>query len=207
MISDGIKNAYALLGLSFIIVFGGAYFLFSQSAQAPTVEDTISKKSMSLTLISPAFVENGHIPPKYTCDGENINPLLQISGVPEGTKSLVLVMDDPDIPEAIKSAQGIEKFNHWALYNIPADTKEIPENSALGMVALNTRGQAAYAGPCPPTEYEPTEHRYVFRLYALSDTLNFSTTPTLDEVEQAAQGIMLEQAELVGRYTRVTEEG
>jgi len=206
MISNGVKNAYALLGLSFLIVFGGAYILLSQKAEAPTPDDAFiednQSETMALTLTSSVFEPGETIPSKYTCDGDNVNPPLSISGVPEGTKSLVLVMDDPDIPEEVKAARGIEKFDHWAVYNVAADTAEIPENVALASAALNGRGEEAYTGPCPPPQYEPTEHRYIFRLYAVSGQRNFISTPTLDEVEQAAEGMMLEKAELIGRYER-----
>ena len=200
------RNAYVLLGISFIIVFGGAYILFHQAAEAPTTETLItpSIKTM-LTLTSPAFLHNELIPLKYSCDGENVNPSLLISNVPEGTQSLVLVMDDSDIPQELKEVHGIEKFNHWSIYNLAPDTSEIAEGEVLGAVGENSRGDQAYTGPCPPTEYEPTEHRYIFRLYALSGTLSFMKEPTLDEVEGAAKGMMIEKTELMGRYSRVTE--
>lgn len=200
------RNAYVLLGLSFIIVFGGAYILFKQAAHAPTTNDLIiTNNQMSLSLTSPVFNEGEMIPQKYTCDGDNVNPPLVIANIPEGTQSLVLVMDDPDIPSEIKEKMGIEKFNHWSVYNLPATTIEISEASEIGSTGLNTPSKEAYTGPCPPTEYEPTTHRYVFRLYALSGQLNFIKTPTLDEIETASQGIMLEKAELTGLYSRVTD--
>ena len=209
------RNAYALLGLAFIIVFGSAYILFER-AHAPSPEDIEITKStsdtlpddsftssMSLTLTSPEFEEGSTIPKLYTCDGENISPPLNITGVPEGTESLILVMDDPDIPMEIKSERGIEKFDHWALYNIPPDTSMISADTDTGTNGLNGRGEEAYTGPCPPTQYEPTEHRYVFRLYAVSGQLNFIKSPTLDELETAAKGMMLGKTELIGRYSRV----
>lgn len=209
MISHEVKNAYALLGICFIIVFGGAYILFHQAAEAPDadspkIKQEIQKETM-LTLTSSAFFHNDLIPSQYTCDGDNVNPPLTIAGVPQGTESLVLVMDDPDIPREVKEARGIEKFNHWAVYNLPSDTTEIGEGEAVGVSGDNSRGESAYTGPCPPPEYEPSEHRYVFRLYALSGQLNFIKTPTLDEVETAAKGVMIESAELIGRYSRVQE--
>lgn len=199
------KNAYALLGLSFLIVLGAAYVLFER-AEAPTTSDIplpTNTDTMSLSLTSPAFENGGSIPSEYTCDGTNQNPPLSINNVPEGTKTLVLVMDDPDIPEAVKQSAGIEKFNHWAIYDLPADTTEIATGQNIGASAMNSAGQAAYTGPCPPTQYEPKEHRYVFRLYALPGPLNLIKTPTLDELEAAAKGSALEKAELVGRYSRI----
>lgn len=201
------RNAYALLGLLFLIVFGGSHMLLQKTAQAPSFNEVSLVDSqenvMSLTLSSPAFADNGRIPSEYTCDGENIQPPLSIHGVPESTQSLVLVMDDSDIPAEVKEKMGIEKFNHWVVYNLPADTREFKQRDALGVLGRNTVGELAYTGPCPPTEYEPTEHRYVFRLYALPDMLNFSNSPTLAEVETAAQEIAIAHAELIGRYSRL----
>lgn len=194
------RNAYALLGLAFLIVFGGAYLVFERAEAPSSLED--NETSMSLTLTSSVFANNQAIPSQYTCDGENINPPLTISGVPEGTESLVLVVDDPDIPEQIKKERGVSKINHWVLYNLPSDTKDIPTNAVLGSGGLNSRGNPGYIGPCPPPDMEPTTHRYIFRLYALSGTLNFVKAPTLDEVEEAAKGMLLEKAELIGIYSR-----
>lgn len=194
------RNAYALLGLAFLIVFGGAYLVFERAEAPSFLED--NETSMSLTLTSSVFENNGSIPSQYTCDGENINPPLTISGIPEGTKSLVLVMDDPDIPEAIKKERSVEKINHWVLYNLPADTKEVAPNAGLENRGLNSRGNPGYIGPCPPPDMEPTTHRYIFRLYALSGTLNFIKAPTLDEVETAAKGMSLGSAQLIGVYKR-----
>jgi len=191
----------------FVIVFVGVYFS-GREAQAPTFlvsEDyqNIQNNHMSLSLTSSVFEAGGFIPSLYTCDGSNINPPMKISDVPAGTKSFVLVMDDPDIPVEIKKQRGIEKFDHWVVYNLPPDVIQIPEGSGLGIEGNNSRGEPAYTGPCPPTEYEPTTHRYIFRLYALSDSLNFNKVPTLDEVETAAKAKMIEKTELVGRYSRV----
>jgi hypothetical protein len=201
------RNAYALLGVLFLIVFAGAYIAV-EKANAPSdnmdVDPTSSyyesdtiEPSM-LTLTSPVFEEDGVIPEKFTCDGDNINPELRISGVPEDAETLVLVMDDPDIPESAKESMGIEKFDHWVLYNIPANVEKIPEGASLGTPGVNSSGTEGYRGPCPPDR----EHRYVFRLYAISGQLNFIKTPTLDEVEKAAQGNVIQSATLIGRYDR-----
>jgi Raf kinase inhibitor-like YbhB/YbcL family protein len=155
---------------------------------------------MSLTLTAPSFENQGHIPSQYTCDADNISPEIRIEGVPQGTRSFVLVMDDPDIPTEVKERLGIEKFDHWTLYNIPPDTNRIPEGESRGSLGLTSRGEAKYAGPCPPDR----EHRYFFRLYALNDTLHFDIPPTLDEVEKAAQKSMIESAMLIGRYERTS---
>lgn len=205
------RNAYALLGLAFFIVFVGAYVVIEQ-ANAPTPEDipvieeevvlegdtNEATNTMSLTLTSPAFEDGERIPSKYTCDGENISPEFRIENVPEGTQSLVLVMDDPDIPDSVKESRGIEKFDHWVLYSIPPDTTIIPEGKSVGSEGLNSGGNAGYTGSCPPDR----EHRYFFRLYALNGSLNFIQAPMLDEVETAAKSMAIESATLMGRYER-----
>ncbi len=192
------RNAFMLLGIMTLVVSVGAFIALSNKAEAPHAVTQDNTQSM-LTLTSPVFTDGGKIPSKYTCDAENINPELHIGNVPEGTRSLVLVMDDPDIPESVKKERGVDVIDHWVLYNIDPKTTVIPEGSAPGTQGLNTRGETAYRGPCPPDR----EHRYFFRLYALSGTLNFIKTPTLKEVEDAAQGTILEQTTFMGRYERI----
>ena len=158
---------------------------------------------MALTLTSSVFPDNGKIPAKYTCDGERLlAPPLAISDIPAGTKSLALIMDDPDIPAVVKEARGIEELNHWVLYNIPATATNIPEGGALGDTGINGIGTATYIGPCPPPEHEPSEHRYIFTLYALSGPFNFSAPPTKAELVAAIAPFVIEQATLIGRYSR-----
>jgi Raf kinase inhibitor-like YbhB/YbcL family protein len=178
------KHAYSILGILIAIILIGAYFSFN-TAHAPS----------TMKLTSSAFEEGGQIPSQYTCDGDRLTPPpLEVSNLPEGTQSLVLVMDDPDIPDSVKESRGIEKFDHWAVYNLPGEEGVITD----GNTGLNSAGNAEYTGPCPPDG----EHRYIFRVYALSGTLNFIKVPTLDEVETAAKGMMLDSAELIGRYSR-----
>ena len=199
----GARHAFILLGLMTMIVFVGGFFALSKKAEAPiTGEDNIA--IMSLQLTSPAFAEGGTIPSRFTCDGDNINPEFIISGVPKEADALVLVMDDPDIPDSVKQARGIEVFDHWVLYNLPPTMTAVPEGSArgaLGTEGLNSVGKSGYIGPCPPDG----EHRYFFRLYAIKGTLNFVKTPTLREVEEAAKGMSIAETTLMGRYERVKQ--
>ena len=147
-----------------------------------------------LTLTSSAFEHNGKIPSKYTCDAENINPPLTISGVPEGAQSLVLIMDDPD---AVKPAGKV--WDHWIVFNIPPTMTEISEGmEPEGVHGVGTGGNSDYRGPCPPD----AEHRYFFKLYTLDTTLNLSEGVTKKQVEQAMEGHILDQTELVGLYER-----
>lgn len=149
-----------------------------------------------LTLTSPAFLPGQKIPKKYTCQGENINPALEISDAPQTAKSLALIMDDPDVPKNLKP-DGV--FDHWVVFNLPPDTKSIPENSnPPGALGSNGRGEAKYTGPCPPDR----EHRYFFRLYALDTVLSLPEGSTKQEVLNAITGHILQQAELMGTYVK-----
>ena len=160
----------------------------------------------SLSLTSPAFSGGGTIPSKFTCDGDrSVSPPLLISGVPEGAKSLALIMDDPDVPK-ILHADGV--FDHWVLFNIPPETKEIPEGlpaqagGSAGTVGANGAGKNAYTGPCPPPQYEPSEHRYIFTLYALDTELPLTEGASKSEVLSAMQGHVISEVQLVGKYKR-----
>lgn len=156
-----------------------------------------------LRITSTRFEENALIPAVYTCDGENISPALSISGVPESAESLVLIMDDPDIPEVAKRAIGADVFDHWVVFNMPppqaGERIEIPDGAIPpGVQGSNTRATASYTGPCPPDR----EHRYFFKLFALDQMLAISEGATRTGVEQAMEGHILESAELIARYDR-----
>lgn len=119
-----------------------------------------------MQLTSTAFTNNEAIPSKYTCDGEDVNPPLTIAGMPEGTQSLVLIMDDPDVPVSVRE-DGV--WDHWVVFNIPPDTTEISEGrEPRGVHGKGTSGNLKYHGPCPPD----CEHRYFFKLYALDVELD-----------------------------------
>ncbi|MEK7125859.1 MAG: YbhB/YbcL family Raf kinase inhibitor-like protein [Patescibacteria group bacterium] len=140
------------------------------------------------------------IPAKYTCDGDRTrHPPLTFSGVPEAAKSLVLIMDDPDVPKALHP-DGV--FDHWVVFNIPPDAKGIAENEKVGTAGAKGAGARAYTGPCPPPGYEPSEHRYVFKLYALSAMLNLGVGATKVEVLDVLAPVKIVEAELIGRYSR-----
>ena len=154
------------------------------------------------SLTSTAFENNGIIPAKYTCDGDRtINPPLIFSSVPEATKVLVLIMDDPDVPKQLHP-DGV--FDHWVVFNIPSDAKGIPEGGPVsGITGANGAGANAYTGPCPPSQYEPPEHRYIFKLYALLEPLALNAGATKEEVLDALAPLKLAETELVGRYSRI----
>ena len=158
---------------------------------------------MAFTLTSPAFENDGMIPAKYTCDGNReLSPPLIISDVPEVAKSLVLIMDDPDIPEIVKQKIGLSAYDHWTLFNIPPETREIPEGGTVGTPGATTGGELRYTGPCPPPEYEPSEHRYIFKLYALIAPLDLPAGSKKEQVLDALAPLLIEETELIGRYSR-----
>ncbi|MDO8522457.1 MAG: YbhB/YbcL family Raf kinase inhibitor-like protein [bacterium] len=157
--------------------------------------------NITLSITSSAFEQNGRIPSKYTCDGDrSINPPLVFSGVPEGAKSLALIMDDPDVPKALH-ADGV--YDHWILFNIPISTTGIPEGASAGVAGANGSGKSAYTGPCPPPQYEPSEHRYIFALYAIDTILSLKEGAIKQEVLKAMEGHIIQQAQLVGKYKRI----
>ena len=144
-----------------------------------------------MKLTGSAFVDGGNIPSKYTCDGKNISPPLQISDVPEEAEALVLIMDDPDAP--------MGTFVHWVVWNIPKDTGNIPEGTEPGGVqGITDFGKTGYGGPCPPSG----THSYRFRLYALNKKLDLKEKAGKKDVEIAMEGYIIESVLLTGRYKR-----
>ncbi len=141
---------------------------------------------------SSAFQHNQFIPSQYTCQGQNINPQLTFSDVPQNTKSLVLIMDDPDAT--------VGTWVHWTVWNINPQTKEITENNNFpgAIEGITNFGKPGYGGPCPPSG----THRYFFKLYALDTTLSIESKNSKEDLEEAMEGHILEKAELVGKYSR-----
>ena len=156
---------------------------------------------MTLTIKSSAFSHNGDIPKRYTCDGEDISPALEWSGLPGGTKNLVLIVDDPDAPDPAAPKM---TWVHWVLYNIPPNASglaeavspnDLPKGTKEG---LNDWKRTGYGGPCPPIG----RHRYFHKLYALDVVLPDLGRPTKREIEKAVEGHTLSKSELVGTYQR-----
>ncbi|MDZ7726055.1 MAG: YbhB/YbcL family Raf kinase inhibitor-like protein [Candidatus Campbellbacteria bacterium] len=189
---------YIYLAIAILLVIVGLVIM-GQKAEAPTNELNVingqNNTNMSdLTLTSNSFENNGVIPSKYTCDGENINPQLSIEGVPESAESLVLIMDDPD---AIKPAGKV--WDHWIVFNIPPTTESIPEGvEPEGIHGTGTANNTDYSGPCPPD----AEHSYIFKLYALDTELDLGKGVSKSEVESAMEGHILRETRLIGRYER-----
>jgi Raf kinase inhibitor-like YbhB/YbcL family protein len=155
------------------------------------VQAQISPESI-MQLSSPDFANGGPIPKRFTCDDVNHSPGLRISGVPKAAKSLVLIMDDPDAPGGT--------FNHWLLWNLSPDLKEISTNSVPNgaVQGLNDFKKNAYGGPCPPAG----EHRYYFRLYAADIPVNLPQTAKRADLDKVLRGHILKDATLMGRYAR-----
>ena len=151
-----------------------------------------SASAGSLQISSPSFNQNEVLPVQFTCDGAGTSPALQFSGAPRGTRSLVLIVVDPDVPRSIKSDG---RFLHWALWNLAANRSEIIEGQrALG---LNENGPGDYIPPCPATG----EHRYLFQLYAIDYVIGNARISNEADLRAAMEGHVLERSELVGRYT------
>lgn len=146
---------------------------------------------MKITI--PPLEEKEIIPRKYSCDGKGVNPPLRIVDVPEKAKTLVLIVDDPDAPG--------KAFDHWLIWNIPADAEQIEENSVPegAVLGKNSSGNLNYVPPCPPTG----AHRYYFRLYALDTKLYIPQDSTREELEEAMEGHILEEADFMRKYKRV----
>ena len=155
---------------------------------------------MALTLTSSAFAPGDKIPSKYTCEGDDLSPPLAFAGVPDGTKSLVLIVDDPDAPDP-KAPKRV--WVHWLVYNLPPDTSGLTENaSSAGLpsgavTGISDRKEMSYHGPCPPIG----RHRYFHKLYALDSVLPAKPL-TKAELEAAMTGHVLARAELIGTYQK-----
>lgn len=154
-----------------------------------------------LTLTSTSFSHNDTIPSRYTCDGKDISPQLSWTGIPEGTQSLVLIVDDPDAPDPTAPKM---TWVHWILYNIPTSAdglaegiseKNLPHGTLQG---INDWKRTNYGGPCPPIG----NHRYYHKLYALDTILPDLHHPTKATLEQAMHGHIIGRGELIGHYQR-----
>ncbi len=144
-----------------------------------------------MKITSSAFQEGGNIPSKFSCDGGNTSPPLQISNVPPEAKSLVLIVDDPDAPSGL--------FTHWAVWNISPQTSTVAEGSTpKGVQGTNDFGRSGYGGPCPPSGM----HRYYFKIFALDRELDLPFGAKRSQLDAALKGHAIAQGELMGRYSR-----
>jgi Raf kinase inhibitor-like YbhB/YbcL family protein len=177
--------------LGWMITMGILLFLAGCKSQeaAPAAE---GEMIMSIQITSTAFNEGDKIPRIYTCDDRNVSPPLAWTGVPTGTVSLVLIMDDPDAP--------LGTWVHWVLYNLTAETTSLKLGvTGLGMDGMNDFGKLGYGGPCPP---RGSNHRYFIKIYALDTKLDLKSGATKAQVEAAMRGHILTQGQLMGKYGR-----
>ena len=145
-----------------------------------------------LKITSSAFEEEGMIPSRYTCEGENISPALAIENIPPGARSLAIIMEDPDAPNGT--------FDHWLTWNLPIKNK-IEENSKAGISGINGFGKNGYGGPCPPSG----THRYFFRVYALDVELDLTPGSNKVILLEAIDDHIMAMGELMGKYKKVRE--
>ena len=160
---------------------------------------------MSLTLSSPAFADGDAIPARFTCEGTDHSPALAWTGAPDGTKSFVLIVDDPDAPDPKAPKM---TYVHWVLYNLPANAARLGEGIASKDLPSGTHDgrndwkKTGYGGPCPPIG----RHRYFFKLYALNIVLPDLHEPTKASLERAMAEHILEQATIVGTYEKTKRQ-
>ncbi len=151
--------------------------------------DARENKYKELVVRSPAFRANESIPQKYTCEGNDINPPLDIDGIPDAVKSLALIVDDPDAPG--------RTWLHWTVWNIPV-THQIQEGKIPGEQGLNDFGNCSYGGPCPPIG----THRYFFKVYGLDVVLDLQEGASLQAPKEAMGGHILAYGALIGLYKK-----
>ncbi len=184
-----LNQSFAIFGLV------GLWLISSCSLAGNRSQSKQEAKTMKLT--SSAFINNGLIPPKYTCDGADISPPLSWDEIPSETQSLALIVDDLDAPA--------RTFVHWVIYDISPTVNQLPEKiigsktiPSGGVQGKNDFGRLGYGGLCPPSGI----HRYFFQLYALDQKLSLATGASKSQIISAMEGHILEKAELIGRYQR-----
>jgi Raf kinase inhibitor-like YbhB/YbcL family protein len=151
-------------------------------------------KQDALNVSSSAFEDEGDIPSKYTCDGEEINPPLFIENIPDGTQALAIIVEDPDAPKGT--------FDHWLVWNIPPE-RIIQENRIPGISGKNGAGKTGYHGPCPPSG----SHRYYFHVFALDSNLDLPAGSDKKTLQLAIKSHLLAKGSLMGKYKKQTSAG
>lgn len=186
-------DALVLLTLMIVQTFQGFFHDAAFAGQSQR-----GGQAMAFELRSPAFQPDQSIPRKYTCDGPDVSVPLRWTDPPPGTKSFALIVDDPDAPRGT--------WVHWVLYDLPAETRELPEGLPSqetlpngAKQGLNDFRRVGYGGPCPPPG---PAHRYVFKLYALDSQTNLKPRATKQQLLDAMKGHILAEAQLIGRYQR-----
>ena len=168
------KKIFLIIIPAIAILSGAAFIMISEA---------------TLTITSPSFENNDTIPLKYTCEGPNVNPKLNIAGIPSGAKTLALIVEDPDVL--------METVDHWVMWNIPVKDK-IEENSAPGIQGKNVKKENKYTGPCPPRG----THHYYFKVYALDTDIKLTAGADRRSLEDAMKDHILASGELIGLYKK-----
>lgn len=207
------NKLYGMLAAGVVIIIGvSAFALYNLKApeNAPPIREGSGQRQASdatttMRISSDAFSEGSSIPLPYTCDGAGVSPEIAIDGVPADALSLVLIVTDPDIPQTVRDAlpeSAGGAYVHWIMFNIPASKTVIRSGETAGLFGMNSAGSAAYTPPCPPSQYEPARHRYIFTLYALDTLLPLSPGATRSDLLHAMGQHILETATLTGTYER-----
>ena len=190
------KKLLLIIAALILLLLAGILALFLLLAPART-ETFSSETEFTMNLTSPAFAQGQPIPVKFSCKGADVSPALAWDEPPVGTKSLALIMDDPDAP--------MGTWVHWVLFNIPTSAHEWPENTPTdanlpngAVQGLTSARSVGYHGPCPPSG----THRYFFKLYALDTKLDLTSKADKQAVLNAMQGHILAQAELMGTFSK-----
>jgi Raf kinase inhibitor-like YbhB/YbcL family protein len=175
-----------------LVLFAGCISPVREASVQENQPEVSTLTTSNMELSSSAFEPDGEVPPQYTCDGQDINPPLLISDVPEDAKSLVLIVDDPDAP--------VGDWVHWTVWNIAPDTTEIAENSvpANAVEGMTDFGRTGWGGPCPPSG----SHRYFFKLFALDTELTLDHSAKKADILDAIKSHTLDKTELIGIYSR-----
>lgn len=179
-----------------VIVISAMLFSACTHAQQQSLKSKTNKPETNMSrmkLKSKAFENNQQIPKRHTCDGENLSPPLSIEEIPDGTKSMAVIVEDPDAPVGI--------FTHWLVWNMPPQFDELPEGSPppSSLQGINGFGDEKWGGPCPPPG---PEHRYIFKIFALDTILELKKEVRKPLLEEAIEGHIIDQAELIGLYGR-----
>lgn len=190
------KNSLTFIVFAALILFAIACQSEDQAraSEGVALAEKVEASMPEIKVTSPAFVHEGMIPARYTCDGDDAAPEVAWKNLPEKTKTLALICDDPDAPRGT--------WVHWVVYDIPAtDTSfsaKTPDDKQPFVFGKNSWGKTAYGGPCPPSG----THRYYFKLYALDTSLKLKPGATKEELLKAMEGHVLAQGELMGKYQR-----
>ncbi len=183
------EKALCLIGITLFVCFC--------QGRTQSTPETKGDEYMAIIMKSPAFEEGGMIPSRYTCDGNDISPRLAWEGIPDGTKSIALICDDPDAP--------MGTWVHWVIFNIHPEAIELPEGVPTqkklengSIQGTNDFRKIGYGGPCPPGG----PHRYYFKLYALDTIIELDAGATKKQLLAAMEGHILAQGQLMGKYTR-----